>query len=66
MSQRKVSVGQVWRSRDGGSLFKVREVDETGTLAHGSSPDGKKPRSVQVKRLLSGGRNGYVLEEDVP
>lgn len=58
-----VRIGQVWKSRDGGSMLKVSEVTETHAV--GASPDGSKPRKVALKRLTARGRNGYDLLEDV-
>lgn len=62
----EVKAGQVWRSNDGGSLFMVHEVDASQTIARGACPDGKRPREMQVARLLKSGRNGYRLVEDAP
>lgn len=60
----RVDAGQVWKSRDGGSLLKIERVDDTH--AHGANPDGRKPRKVALARLMARGRNGYDLWEDAP
>lgn len=64
MSEQSVKVGQVYKSNDGGSLFKVSEVLPNGV--EGACPDGAKPRRILMRRLLSKGRNGYRLIQDVP
>lgn len=66
MNERRVAVGQIWRSRANGSRFRVGWMGGAGddARAHGSDPDGKKPRSIAARRLLLKGRHGYDLETE--
>lgn len=62
-----VKAGQVWRSRTDGSRFKVTSLDTTPgkERVRGAYPDGKRPRSIGLKRFTAGGKHGYELEVGV-
>jgi hypothetical protein len=59
-----VKAGAIVRSLDGGARLKISSVD--ATHAHGTSPDGTKPRKVKLSWLTSRSVRGWVLEEAAP
>lgn len=49
-------IGQTWRSKDGGSLFKIASLgrDAIGReQAHGAAPDGTRQRGVLMSALAN-------------
>ena len=62
MTTDDVKIGQLWKSRDGGSMLRVRKI--AGEKAWGLSPDGSNWRGIKLSRLVAKGRNGYDKIED--
>jgi hypothetical protein len=62
MTTDDVKVGQMWESRDGGSVISVRKI--AGGKAWGPSPDGSRWRGIKLDRLVARGRTGYNMIKD--